>query len=294
LLCCALVLVVVLSVAVELFLPGYVPGSDLEGAAWHGVFGRKNEFGRMICLTVSACLSSVQRSQRLKIFIAAGGFVLALLSRSAGAVIYLSLMIAIIMMWSILRWGPKPRKLGIIATTIIAALSITCAWREFTRITYMIGKDPDMTGRVDLWILSIADIRDRPLLGYGYQAFWGVTSQPARRIREAVHWDNAPHSHNGYIDLTLSLGLVGMLAYALTCSVVARRAYAFLVRGPDNYRKWPLSLLALVLLYQLTESSNVTGNNILWMSFCSLAFSLGQPEEKVSIQESPLSRVSAA
>ena len=45
-------------------------------------------------------------------------------------------------------------------------------------------------------------------LGYGYLAFWGLDSEPRYWLQKAVDW-NAPSGHNGWLDLAISLGLVG-------------------------------------------------------------------------------------
>jgi exopolysaccharide production protein ExoQ len=145
----------------------------------------------------------------------------------------------------------------------------------------MMGKDPSLTGRVELWRLSLTDIEQRPLQGYGYNAFWGYQSDPAWRIREEIHWDQAPSAHNGYIDLTLGLGLIGLFAYGLLNWNFAMRAYVLFTSGTENYLRWPLSFLACLLLYQLTEGNMVGGNDVRWILFCSIAFSLARVQENV-------------
>ena len=202
------------------------------------------------------------------------GFVLGILAKSAGAVAYMVAVVLLFAGWPVLKWRPRPRRVALLGCTLVA-VGVTClAVSNLATATAMVGRDPHLTGRTTLWTMSLTDIAQRPILGYGYAAFWTKTSRPARLIREESNWEDAPHSHNGYIDLTLGLGAVGLGAYATLFGTVARRAYLFFMSGDAGYRKWPLMFLSLVFLYQLTESSIVTGDNILWILFCLLAFSL--------------------
>jgi exopolysaccharide production protein ExoQ len=271
--CIAFVIVAVLSVVVEVVLPGIVPGQEMEGAAWHGVFGYKNVFGKVICFGTLACVAMIDRSRLLRGFAVVCGLALTVLSRSTSAVGFLVFMLIIFALWPVFKWRPTPRRFAITALTLVAVTSIYIIGQNFARVTALLDKDPHLTGRVDLWQLALGDIETQPVLGYGYQAFWSYNSVPARRIREAVNWDTAPHSHNGYIEMTLSLGVTGLIVYGILCWTLARRGYLFFMHGPENYRRWPLTLLVFTLAYQCTEGTAV-GGGIFWLVFCNLLFSL--------------------
>jgi len=287
LLCQAFILLLALSVIAEVFFPGLVPVRVSEEGAWHGVFAFKNNFGRIICLTVVACLSLIDRKPYIKILVLLGGITLGVLSKSVGSVGYTILLVGSVFLWPLLKWRPKPRAFAIVALSIPILLTVFYVSQHFTRVLAMADKDPHMTGRVDIWQLAISDIRAKPLLGYGYSAFWTYGSQPARRIREEINWDDAPHAHNGYIDFALSLGTLGIVTYFLAYIIVVRNAFRFFLDGTESYRKWPLSYLVFVLLYQCTESGIVGGNTFLWIVFASLAFSLSLIKEQSVIETAP-------
>jgi exopolysaccharide production protein ExoQ len=285
LLCAALLLTIGMSVIAEVFFPGLIPSQQIEVGAWHGIFPFKNDFGRIICLGTIACLALSRPSTLRRGLILVSGIVLAILSQSASAVGYTLFLAMVMVMWSVLKWRPKPRLAALLLLSVTAVFAIRYVSQNFDQLLAKMDKDPHMTGRVDLWEYSIDYIQQRPLLGYGYTAFWGVDSQPARRIREAVHWDDAPHAHNAYIDLALSLGMVGLVTYFVMYFIVVKRSFRFFMSGPENYRRWPLSYMAFVLIYQCTESGIVGGNNILWIIFGSIAFSLSIPQEDFAVQE---------
>ena len=185
--CIALAAVVAMSVVVETAFPQFVPGSDLEGTAWHGVFARKNEFGRIVCVTATAILTLVLRSRWKTLLTIGIAGVLTALSRSVSAMIYLALMVGVTKAWSMVLLPPRLRSL-IIACVLGTAGVTTCfIGANFSEITTMMGKDSHLTGRSDLWSNALLAIADRPLLGYGFQAFWGVDSR-AGKNSQAGRW----------------------------------------------------------------------------------------------------------
>lgn len=281
--CAALLSVVVLSVIVQIFFPSLVPGSDLEGTAWHGILGRKNEFGRLVCFAGIAVFTQVMNSRWKTFLTLAIAGALAFASRSTSAVIYLVVMFGVTKAWSMAFLRRGVARLAIGAVLCLATIGTIVITRNFDQLMYMIGKDPQLTGRTALWSQALVAISDRPLLGYGYQAFWVFDSQPARLVREAAGWRDAPHAHNGYIDLTLNVGFLGLLLYLASYAISIVKAREYLQAGSESYRRWPLSCLVLLCVYQLTETTIVTGNSFFWMVFCSLTISLSNEHEALAL-----------
>jgi len=98
--------------------------------------------------------------------------------------------------------------------------------------------------------------------GYGFGAFWTGWEGPSALVWQASPW-HPPHSHNGYLDIFLNLGLLGLL---LTIVLLMRLLYlAFkrlqLSRAEGNF--WILFCGFLIIL-NFVESSLVRQNNIFW------------------------------
>lgn len=286
LLCVALVSIAVLSVLVELMAPGLIPGQEMEGSAWHGLFGVKNVFGKTVCLTVAACLCMFRKSLVIRFVTVACGIVIGILSQSTSSVGYIALVVAVFALLPVLKWKPVPRRTAICCIALGSLLAVYCVTANLDSITTGLDKDPHLTGRTDLWAYAIDSIKDKPLWGYGYQAFWTYDSVPARRIRQAINWDSAPHAHNGYIDFTLEVGLIGLLAYLALLATLAKRAYVYFMSGPEDYKRWPLTFLAFTFFYQLTESSMASAG-CLWIVFCGLILSLNSERQSAIVEEEP-------
>lgn len=114
--------------------------------------------------------------------------------------------------------------------------------------------DPTLTQRTDIWNFALKKIPERFWLGYGFEVFWGA-SHNSPSIREAPGFvAQMPHAHNGYLDVILQTGAVGLslLAILLATSLhyagrVARHSFAL--------SGFCLSLLIFNLLYNLLETT---------------------------------------
>src|SRR3984893_16756181 len=68
-----------------------------------------------------------------------------------------------------------------------------------------VGRDPTLTGRSNIW-KAVLSTNTNPLIGTGYESFWlgprlNHVWQLAGQVNEA---------HNGYLEIYLTLGLVGV------------------------------------------------------------------------------------
>ena len=279
LLAIALGSVVLLSVIVQVFFPGQIPTVDvLYPDAWVGLFGQKNEFGRIIVLATLVILTAVRKS--------VGGIliaVLALLSalgliiaaESMTSFVALVGMILVMQFAPTLRWSAGIRRAIQVFCAVIAAPTLYLLIHYRDAVTGLMGRNASLTGRVKIWGLSLASIALKPILGYGYSAFWPASPE-AMRIDVAINW-TAPHAHNAYIELALELGLVGLAVYGAAYVVALKRAARYMRMERGNSAKWPLIYLCFILLYSFTENYVVAPNTIFWMLFVAASCTVSQP-----------------
>jgi exopolysaccharide production protein ExoQ len=124
------------------------------------------------------------------------------------------------------------------------------------------GRDATLTGRTELWedLWTIAS--EHPIVGVGYGAFWIENTHNLW----ARHLWKPNQGHNGYLDVYLELGGVGV---ALLLSVVVAgyvRVFGLLRR---NYDLGVLHFLwiTMVVVHNFTESSYLRGTVDMWFMF---------------------------
>ena len=70
----------------------------------------------------------------------------------------------------------------------------------------LVGRDESLSGRDELWQIVWQQVKNEPLVGHGFGAFW-----TEGKGRELVQTWNPRQSHNTYLDVLLDLGTVGLL-----------------------------------------------------------------------------------
>ena len=129
-----------------------------------------------------------------------------------------------------------------------------------------IGKDATLTGRVPLWHLADEQISRRLMLGYGFSAFWSPANGQAWLIWEKVGWE-APHAHNGYRDILLGLGMIGLVLLAFVIARALRQGVALHLAEPRNGWLWLNVLVGVFLTMNLSESLFLSSNDLPWIVF---------------------------
>jgi exopolysaccharide production protein ExoQ len=97
-------------------------------------------------------------------------------------------------------------------------------------ITGALGRKPDLTGRTEIWRIVIP-MAPNPIGGAGFETFW-VGPRVARIYQLVGGLDATNESHNGYIEVYVNLGLLGLGFIALILGQGYRRAVSAFRRDP--------------------------------------------------------------
>lgn len=99
-----------------------------------------------------------------------------------------------------------------------------------------------LTGRTELWQVAFELIRERPLLGWGYN---GTEALFVSSVGRAFYGDPV-NAHNMYLQAVVSLGLLGCLPLAFLLALLVKR----MLVNPDPARD---QFLLLVMIIGLAE-----------------------------------------
>ena len=128
----------------------------------------------------------------------------------------------------------------------------------------LLGRDTTFTGRDEVWRQAISAISERPVLGYGYDAFFsGDPFSPAWKFWENFRYFLTSSFHNSAIDVTVSLGLVGLLILMLVCLIAG--SVVFNQTLPPQLPELLLLLLAAFILESSMEFAIFHHNNVATM-----------------------------
>ncbi|NUQ19498.1 MAG: O-antigen ligase family protein, partial [Gemmatimonadaceae bacterium] len=274
----ALSVIAIMSVLVAIASPDVgIMSGEFEGA-WRGVFGHKNALGRAAFLgcVVSLVVASMRDHRRLGLGGFAVWFSLLVLSTSSSALIGLIAVAALVPLYRSLR--KRGIVLAIYAVAAILVPTVIGIWTytHLDAVLDLLGKNLTLSGRTSLWFAVSSFIAERPLLGYGFNAFWQGMNGDSGIISLALHWE-VPHAHNGILELALDTGLLGVLLFVGSFIGTLRQAIRVQTQGTTATALWPLLGLTFILITNLTESSLLRTNSSYWVLYLMLAFGTVAP-----------------
>jgi len=269
------------------------PSMGLERSAghqgdWQGVFTQKNACGRVMVLATAVVLAherlSLSKIASLLIFV----FVL-IMSGSRGAWIVEAAVVALyLLLRTISRFDIRSRVLVLLAMAVVCFALAFAAWLYLPLLTKLIGRDMTFSGRTEIWAQVWSYIVKRPVIGYGYAAFWQGMKGESFNVVAAVHFI-VFHAHNGFLEIWLELGGAGLTLFVLSYIRAWRKLWPALRRGQIHRITWMFFVLVLIMLYDLDENTLLTANGLFWVVYVSALANI----EYLAIEDSLVRQIRA-
>lgn len=210
----------------------YYPGL---GRVWHsqgstiyaGATQYKNSLG-LLCVIAAIyfawtlLLSRLQAPEskqdlRVVIYLIIAPMIVWLLykSNSATSLVCLVAAISLFLVARRYQFAKSPSKIMKLIAILVIIYGISVFAFDISKLIIIsLGKRPDLTDRVPMWEELLSMVKN-PVTGFGFESFW--LGERADRIKE--HWGIFMQAHNGYLDLYLNLGYIGIfltIAYILS------------------------------------------------------------------------------
>jgi O-antigen ligase len=187
---------------------------------FRGIFSQKNVLGEAMTMGSLALLHGIRRGGKrpfLKVAFLCVVAMAAVKSASAtSCMIILVFCLTDVVMFQYRKGGAA--RIVAQAMMVLAVPAVIAVLLFPDVLLQLIGKDPTLTGRTDIWSFVIIDIFQRPILGWGYRAFWSFNNPAALEISNALKW-SVPQAHNGLLEILLDVGFVGA---AFVLSILVR------------------------------------------------------------------------
>lgn len=254
-----------------------------HGGRWRGVLVNKNYFGVLAGLS---CLSFVvmhlnctkgSRERQIWGGLAVLGLVELYFANSRTPLI--AVFVALGLMWtSVFLFAPTARQrrltlglrrmiVGAGAFMLIVVLPATIAI-----ILPLLGRDLTLTGRVKLWEYAFEKGVDRFWLGAGYRTFW-VDKLTFDLILRQRYWGIPGQTikltstgHNGFLDIWLELGMIGLMLMLMIFMTILIRANRFLKQTKDMTFLWHIGIFAYGIVYYSANGFMLKHDDIAWFT----------------------------
>jgi len=237
-------------------------GRGLTGRGWHyGLTLNKNMYGLIsMILGVGVAwqflmiLHDRERAGRRKQLFVYGSIVAMAMwclwsansATSAACFLLGTILIMVMKRW---RVAQKPAFVHLFVASVVFLAVYASLLNPNLGIISAMGKDPTLTGRTDLWPSLIA-MTPSPWFGAGFESFW-LGSRLTSLWHTFVWRPN--EAHNGYIEIYLNLGWVGLILFGIVLVTGYRRAVKTFRQSGDIGRL-SLAYFVVAIVYNLTEA----------------------------------------
>ena len=258
------------SVIVIVALPTY--GTHQFGeyvGLWRGLYAQKNEFGAtmaMAAIVIFLCPKYTSRERLLgRVFIVLCLFLMFMSESRAAWISFACVCVTALAVW---RAGGRGAKTSVKAfLLILVSVSIgAIILKNAIPLLEMIGKDPTLTGRTEVWALALDRAADRPILGFGYRAYW-IEGNKIRLMATESWADHINHGHNTYLDLFVELGYLGLVAFILILGILLAKLLSRIRHANDYINIWGVSSICFILIRGSAESTILQHADINWVLF---------------------------
>lgn len=258
------------------FLSLLVLGGNAFGeAGMVGFYNHKNNFGLVMSLSLLiCCYDFLVNRRKLSIMFSVMSLLLLLLSMSKTSIaLFFICSMASIVAYR-LGGGSKfalvvPIKITSFLLLLFAFLMAVLYRFEVLDYLYYSMDEELLTGRGKLWLTMLLHAENNTIYGFGFNAVWGK-GELSEIYYTDLFTDNPlwveslAASDGGYIDLIVSIGLVGLFLFTfyivntginIFC-LIRERGFALL-----------FSIFLFITLHNITETTFLFSTNLLWYLF---------------------------
>jgi exopolysaccharide production protein ExoQ len=268
---------------------------------WMGILGHKNQFSFYMAQSAILWLMHSVYSPKQRYLSIVFSLLSLIALNQGGSGTSKVLTVVLLGLWAYFGFLKRlPVKWAVVSVILFMIMSVCLTIVVTDNLEFIVvdtlNKDMTLTGRTDFWPMVIAKINQRPFLGYGVNGFWQpwrLGDNPAGDIIVAKTQFRPPHAHNGFLDLGLDLGWIGVSLYALSFFNNVVKSVIYLSRNHLPESGLPLLLLTYTLMTNMTETGLVGVTSIwFWYVVTTVRLTLDTSKKNYSEHQQRLKSVS--
>ena len=251
----------VISLAAVLLDPGSaVVSGNYQSGKVQGIYTHRNNLAYVATigvLTATAGLLMRVSAHRL-VLLTSLSLLFYVMFRAASATAALVCLVSILFLvlvkyLSVLK--PRIRKLILFLFFATVAPFVVFVSTQIGGVFALFGRDETLTGRTVIWEVVTVAWSKSPWIGFGWGASWGEESPLQLWVSETLGFRLA-HAHNGYLDLLLQVGIIGLALILFAVLLTLKPALDQVLNSSSTQVSHILTLVLIfmLLLYSVTES----------------------------------------
>ena len=276
------------SILLALFVPKYGISQVPTPGAWRGIYDHKNLCAEMTIFLLAAAFFAPAVGLLSRLFRIAYillSVIVIFKTHSLTGWLLLAFLLAYVCVMRVVARFPKKDSVILFLLVILGGVLplVIVAISNFKELMYLVGKDPTLTGRTRIWNAVLVSAMKRPLLGYGYKAFWNGLQGESGNVLLANGW-SFDQGHNGYLEVLLGFGALG-LGVVLYSLIKAFRNALPCVFARNFYLSWCVCIVLLIAIHAMDEQTLAAPNNLGWILYIVASIGLADEARRIRLRE---------
>jgi O-antigen ligase len=143
----------------------------------------------------------------------------------------------------------RPAAVHVMVAAVVCLSAFALFYNPGGYLLQELGRNATLTGRTEIWD-QVLPMAGNPLFGTGYESFWlGKRLEKMWAFNRDIH-----QAHNGYLEIYLNLGWVGLTLLAAVL-VTGYRKVLDAVRRRQDLSSLCLAFFAAAIIYNFTEAA---------------------------------------
>jgi len=242
--------------------------------AWRGIYWHRNHLSSVAALlsVVFLCRAMIgfekkdARAILDAIFGVLAVFVLIRTESATGYILFILLNSLVVCIWIWLKIRDRLRPWHYYLVLIVSIAGSVMILLNLDIVFGLFNRSSSMTGRVPLWISLInAEVSQRLWWGHGFGAVWTQDSF-REEVRLLIGWASQPLiADNGFLDILLHLGVVGLLLFVSILVIAAVRSIQHALSHKTLADFFPLLFMVFALIANIPFSLFAETEVFVWM-----------------------------
>jgi len=251
--------------------------------AWKGIYWHKGHMGLIaafinILLLINILYSSQTKQKYLIFFVLIYIFSLFFVYKTDSVAAYITTIFlhgVILLALILLRFRNKIHRLHYLLffTAVLSASLIL-----YNNIDHFLGvfnRNTSLTGRIPMWTHLFDNyFSKRPVLGYGFNAFWYIESHRAALQNAAGYPDPIVIADNGFIDILINTGYVGIILFLILYFGAWWNSFKYAATARDISGIFPVILMFYTLIANISWSLIFENESFFMLIVIAVLFSI--------------------
>jgi O-antigen ligase len=241
--------------------------SEVRGTYWTGIQPHKNGAGLVSAIATMVWVFAWRRFSPSWFMLGGAGVWLIFLSQTGSRTSQFAFLVAI-MCTVLLSFNNRYMRRGaifmVLSIVLVGVLMLLTGVLPMESVLATMFGETTFTGRTVLWSFLMSQIHARPIQGVGFGSFWGVSAAGPANVSENDWFAATVQGHNGYLDITVTVGIVGLVLCLLFLLSPFRTIIGANSRVSTRNQVF-CAIWIFTLIHNVAESTILRGDSILWL-----------------------------